>query len=330
MRTGVRLRRYRFLIGAPRANTIHCASGDQIAAKFSAALVTRVLTPRARSSIQTSRVPTVLLRRMRVPSGDSDEVPAHALDAARRRRLAVERDPDKIAIGLAERARDVGQRAGRDVEVRAAREIRDHVVDDGNRRTRDRQAVGIERRRQQSFRPRVEQVAAARRRIWHGARVAAALDEHAMLALARALHGDSRRLPAGVVPDAEEHRRTPEPIARGQRWLISPAASVRERLRRAADRRHARQADVVRRRQQNRVVGQPRFAARCAGVGQRDRRAAVERHFLQLAVGKEPNPAPVRREEGIGRILGAGQRNRLEAIERHADTAGLVLSIRPT
>ena len=121
-----------------------------------------------------------------------------------------------------------------------------------------------------------------------------------MLALAHALNGNSRRLPAGVVPDAES---TAEPglIAFGQRWLISPVASVLNGSS-PADRRHSCQTGVVRRRQQNRVVCQPRFAAGCPGIGDGHRRATVERNFISLPAAKTQSGAR-RVRKGVGRIL---------------------------
>ena len=195
----------RFLIGAPRETHPLRVRRPDRRENSRRTPVTRVLTPRARSSIQTSRVPIVLLRRMVCHPATARCPGPCAVDAARRRRLAVERDPGQIAIDLADRARDIGQRAGRDVEVGAPEEIRDHAVDDGNRRTCViiRRSASNGRGCRPSDRAREMPTVVGS---WTGARVSAALDQHAMLALARALNGNARRLPAGVVPDAEKHR----------------------------------------------------------------------------------------------------------------------------
>ena len=89
----------------------------------------------------------------------------------------------------------------------------------------------------------------------------------------------------------------------------------RQRRQRPAAGRYARDALVVCRRHQNRVVRRPRFAARREHVGDGDGSAAAERHLLQLALREEADPSSIRREERIRRVLGARQHRRFEAIE---------------
>ena len=112
-------------------------------------------------------------------------------------------------VGFIERPRHVGERAGRHVEMRAAREVRDDVVDDGAPADPcTGRAIGIERCRQEAFGSRVKEIAPAGRRVEDGTRKSAGFDEHTMLAFARALDGDARGSQPVSFQMREEDRRT--------------------------------------------------------------------------------------------------------------------------
>ena len=84
--------------------------------------------------------------------------------------------------------------------------VREHSVDDGDRRSSQAQGRRVESRGEEPFGASVDKVAAAARWIVQVARVSAArFQHHHALSRAGALRRDPPEFPPGVVPDREQH-----------------------------------------------------------------------------------------------------------------------------
>ena len=69
-------------------------------------------------------------------------------------------------------------------------------------------------------------------------------------------------------------------------------------------------------RKHDRAICTPRAAAPVGRIADRDHRTAGDRNPPQLAIGKEPKPAPVGGEEGPVRAFGARQPRRGRLVKR--------------
>ena len=178
--------------------------------------------------------------------------------------------------------------------MRAAGEIGDNAVEDGDRRRGQLQPGRVEGRRQESGGARVDQIAGAgsatARQI---PRIAAAGDQRATLARRERVGHDTRGLEPRIVPDGEQDR-----FAIGQDlWPAMTEFSLlpgRDFRGSPASRRDPPHTGSRGGREIDEVVYRPRLAASIWRLTYSHRLTTGQRNLFQSAAGEEPDPFAVR------------------------------------